>query len=132
MGPSKEETRRGQIGGFQGASRFQPPSTPDKGQMAALTTLPPKPRPLEDDVDRWAAALKRAGCRPVMDGTGWRASCPGAAHENGNRKNPALAVHPGDDGKVLVKCHAGCTFDEIRHALGMDSPPPAKSVLVES
>ena len=86
----------------------------------------------EDDVHRWTAALKRAGCRPVQEGDGWRASCPGAAHENGNRKNPALAVHPGDDGKVLVKCHAGCTFDEIRHALSMDSPPPAKSFLVES
>ena len=89
--------------------------------------------PQEDDVPRWAAALKRAGCRPFVEGNGWRASCPGAAHENGNRKNPALSVHPGDGGKVLVKCHVGCAFDEIRHALGMDSgPPPAKSGLVES
>ena len=94
--------------------------------------------PSHDDVHKWTAALKRAGCRPVSEGDGWRASCPGPNHKNGNRRNPALAVAMGDGGRVLVKCHVGCTFDEVRRALGMDAtavarPGPARSdAVVES
>lgn len=36
-------------------------------------------------------------------GGGWLARCP--AHED---RNPSLAIHDADDGKVLVCCHAGC------------------------
>ena len=86
-----------------------------------------------DDVQIWAAALKAAGCRPRPEGAGFRASCPGPRHKNGNRNNPALSIRQGDGGRVLVTCFAGCTFEDIRHSLGMDGAPPAGSVgLVES
>lgn len=42
------------------------------------------------------------------------ACCP--AHED---KNPSLSVSRGIDGRVLVYCHAGCTFEAIGDALGM-------------
>lgn len=37
-------------------------------------------------------------------GRGWICLCP--AHEN--TKTPALSVSDGSDGRLLVKCHAGC------------------------
>jgi hypothetical protein len=47
-------------------------------------------------------------------GTGWVARCP--AHED---RTPSLGVSEGDDGRVLVVCHAGCTVDAILVALGL-------------
>ena len=43
------------------------------------------------------------------------ACCP--AHED---KNPSLSASYTDE-TILVKCHAGCTFEEIVSAVGMDS-----------
>ena len=78
---------------------------------------------LLDDVKTWVAALKAAGCRPRPEGAGFRASCPGPNHANGNRKNPALSVRQGDGGRVLVSGHAGCcSFEEIRAALDIGTP----------
>ena len=42
------------------------------------------------------------------------AFCP--AHENTN--TPALSVKNADDGRLLAYCHAGCTFADVRAALG--------------
>ena len=70
-----------------------------------------------DDVQTWVAALKAAGCRPRPEGAGFRASCPGPNHANGNRRSPVLSITTGTDGRVLAKCHVGCTFEEIRDAL---------------
>jgi putative DNA primase/helicase len=42
------------------------------------------------------------------------ACCP--AH---NDKNPSLSVTEGDDGRVLLKCHAGCRTEDIVDALGL-------------
>lgn len=41
------------------------------------------------------------------------AYCP--AHDN--QRTPALSLSNGDDGRLLAKCHAGCTFPEIIGAL---------------
>src|SRR3989338_7330666 len=46
--------------------------------------------------------------------TGWQARCP--SHED---KHPSLSISVGDDGKVLIHCHAGCTPEEILGRLGM-------------
>lgn len=40
------------------------------------------------------------------------ACCP--AHED---KKPSLSIKEGDHGRVLVFCHVGCSFAEIRDAL---------------
>jgi hypothetical protein len=59
----------------------------------------------------------------------WMARCP--AHED---RSPSLSIGGGDDGRVLIKCFAGCLVDEIAGAVGLtvsdlfperpaDSPP---------
>lgn len=65
-----------------------------------------------------AAALGARHC-----GGGWMASCP--AHED---KTPSLAIGDGRDGRVLVKCHAGCGQDDVIAALrGMGLWPGSNS-----
>ena len=59
-------------------------------------------------------------------GKGWLARCP--AHED---RRPSLSVSEGDDGRALVKCHAGCKVDEICTAVGLrlaDLMPPADTL----
>jgi len=41
-------------------------------------------------------------------GSGWVARCP--AHED---RRASLSISEGDDGRVLVKCHAGCSLSAI-------------------
>lgn len=50
-------------------------------------------------------------------GPRWRAICP--AHESKHRTR-TLAVYEADDGRVLIKCHAGCTIEAITGAVGVD------------
>ena len=45
---------------------------------------------------------------------GWTCRCP--AHDD---KNASLSVREAEDGKILVKCFAGCRFDDIVRAAGM-------------
>jgi hypothetical protein len=45
-------------------------------------------------------------------GRTWMACCP--AHDD---KTPSLAIRDGVDGKVLVKCHAGCSQEAVIDAL---------------
>jgi hypothetical protein len=47
-------------------------------------------------------------------GDGWQARCP--AHDD---RKPSLSVREGDDGRILVKCHAGCTVEAVVRALGL-------------
>jgi putative DNA primase/helicase len=49
------------------------------------------------------------------NGNGWTAKCP--AH---NDKNPSLSVSEGQDGRVLVKCWAGCEYAAIMEAIRLD------------
>ena len=44
----------------------------------------------------------------------WVALCP--AHDD---RNPSLSVKTGDDGRALIHCHAGCSFEAIVAALGL-------------
>ncbi len=45
-------------------------------------------------------------------GAGWSARCP--AH---NDRTPSLSIRDADDGKVLVRCHAGCDQNAVIAAL---------------
>jgi len=45
----------------------------------------------------------------------WSARCP--AHDD---KSPSLSVAEADDGTLLIKCFAGCTFSEIFSSLDLD------------
>src|SRR5947208_418215 len=46
---------------------------------------------------------------------GWVACCP--AHED---RTPSLSVGQGDDGRVLLTCHAGCDLQAIVSSLGLE------------
>ena len=46
-------------------------------------------------------------------GSGYQASCP--AHQD---DKPSLSVAQGN-GRLLLKCHAGCSFESVRDALGL-------------
>jgi hypothetical protein len=47
--------------------------------------------------------------------TGWIARCP--AHED---RSPSLSISEGEGGRLLLHCHAGCTFDDILHAAAVE------------
>lgn len=56
------------------------------------------------------------GGRPKSGGF-FMACCP--AHDD---RNPSLKIEDGDNGKVLVKCWAGCTQDQVITALKVPEP----------
>jgi putative DNA primase/helicase len=66
---------------------------------------------VEDPVDTLLARLERVR----KQGSGFTALCP--AHSD---RNPSLSVIRGDDGRVLVRCHAGCTVEEVTAAVGLE------------
>ncbi len=41
-------------------------------------------------------------------GKGWIAKCP--AHDD---RKPSLSIDEGTDGRALIKCHAGCSTDDV-------------------
>src|SRR5215472_13401072 len=47
-------------------------------------------------------------------GRGWIAKCP--AHDD---RKPSLSISEGNDGRVLLKCLAGCDTHDVLAALGM-------------
>lgn len=55
-----------------------------------------------------------AGVRRTTAGR-WVALCP--AHDDGH---PSLSVAEGTDGRVLLRCWAGCSADSIVAAVGLD------------
>jgi hypothetical protein len=61
-------------------------------------------------VDNLLSRLKRV----KGTGSGWQARCP--AHED---RVASLSVSEGDDGRALVKCHAGCAAETVAAALGL-------------
>ena len=51
----------------------------------------------------------------MRSGEQYRARCP--AHDD---KRPSLAVRETAEGRVLLHCFAGCPFEEIVAALGLE------------
>jgi len=49
------------------------------------------------------------------NGDGYMAECP--SHDD---SNPSLSITEGDDGKVLLHCHAGCAFEDVVTALDLE------------
>src|SRR5689334_12038243 len=48
-------------------------------------------------------------------GKDWTAHCP--AHED---RTPSLSISEGDDGRVLLFCHVGCTTEKILSAIHLE------------
>ncbi|MGB0717626.1 MAG: AAA family ATPase, partial [Phycisphaerae bacterium] len=60
------------------------------------------------------------GHSPTQSGKGFIARCPVATHGKGDGdRHPSLSINEGAGGRVLLKCFAGCTFDEILNALDL-------------
>jgi hypothetical protein len=70
-----------------------------------------KSHPLDVVLDR----LRSQGSGPRSQGKGYSCRCP--AHED---RSPSLSIGPGDDGRVLVHCQAGCTLDAALAALVLE------------
>jgi hypothetical protein len=50
------------------------------------------------------------------NGKGYMAQCPVPQHRD---RQPSLSIGEAEDGNVLLKCHAGCTFEDIVAALDL-------------
>src|SRR5688500_12733337 len=61
--------------------------------------------------DPIARVLERLA-RVTKAGRGFIARCP--AHDDGR---PSLKIDRGDDGRVLLKCYAGCELESILEAI---------------
>lgn len=64
------------------------------------------------NLDDFLSRLK--GVRACPDGS-HDALCP--AHDD---RKPSLHVTKGEDGRILLFCHAGCTFEKILAAMGLE------------
>lgn len=66
-------------------------------------------------------------------GTGWEARCP--AHDD---RRASLSVKEGQEGRALLKCHAGCSTTSVVEKVGFSmrdlkrSPEPSRARRVES
>lgn len=69
-------------------------------------------------IDEVLSRLAGRNLKP-RSGGGWTAQCPCSAHQGGDRNN-SLAVDEGDGGKVIFKCFAGDSAEDVCRALGME------------
>lgn len=72
--------------------------------------------------DALAAVERTTGHPPKRNGQGWVCRCP--AHDD---HTPSLSVSEGDNGKTLLYCHAGCSYEAVAAALGLDRKPDPQS-----
>lgn len=73
-------------------------------------------------VERVLERLEQRGCDPHHAGGGWGSRCP--AHDD---HTPSLSISAGNDGRALVKCHAGCDTTAVLSEIGLelkDLQPP--------
>lgn len=60
------------------------------------------------------AVVDRLPSKPTRSAWGYMANCP--AH---NDRTPSLSIRMGRDGRVLIKCWAGCSTESVIDALGL-------------
>jgi hypothetical protein len=63
-------------------------------------------------------------------GSGWKARCP--AHHD---PSPSLGINVADDGKILLRCYAGCDWRDVCEAAEIDPRdlfPPKESVVKQN
>lgn len=72
--------------------------------------------------DALSALQRTTGHAPKLNGHGYICHCP--AHED---ETPSLSISEGDNGKVLLYCHAGCSYEAITAALGLDRKPATQA-----
>src|SRR5215212_9616993 len=75
------------------------------------------------------------GLKGRRNGGGWLVSCPCPNHGKGRGDHsPSLSLADGDDGRLLLRCFAGCDFLDILAELkrrgladGTTQPVPTKN-----
>ena len=73
---------------------------------------------------------KLGGVKSTGDGR-FAARCPVPSHGKGRGdKGPSLSVGESTEGKLLLYCHAGCSFTDIVRELGLENIPPEESRIV--
>ena len=83
--------------------------------------------------ERILAELESHGCSPTPSGHGHKAHCP--AHKD---TRESLAIDDGENGGVLVYCHADCEPLKIVEALGLTmrdlfaAPAPSRGRIVKT
>ncbi len=65
-------------------------------------------------VERVLRALEAHGCNPRPNGKGWEFRCP--CHED---RKASGSLAEGEEGRALLRCHAGCPVELIVAALGL-------------
>jgi hypothetical protein len=69
----------------------------------------------------------RLGCTSRPDASGnYACRCPCDLHKHGDR-SPSLSVKDGRDGRVLLFCHAGGNYRDVRAALVRLGVLPARA-----
>jgi hypothetical protein len=80
-------------------------------------------------VDLILNKILAAGVEPVETASGWESRCP--AHDD---QKASLSIAEAADGKVLIRCHAGCATEAIVEKLGLKMadlfPPKADTSIV--
>lgn len=69
---------------------------------------------IQSPLEKVLAALSVHHCNPTKSGNGYKARCP--AHDD---RSPSLSLSPGDGGRALVNCHAGCQTEHVLAAIGL-------------
>src|SRR5262245_15640896 len=69
---------------------------------------------MSEPLQRVLDALESAGLNPRRAGGGYSSRCP--AHED---NVPSLSISEGREGRVLMRCHAGCRAEEVVARLGL-------------
>lgn len=65
-----------------------------------------------------AADLARAAKGAIRNGGGWLIPCPCPSHGRGRGdRNPSLSIADGRDGRLLVRCYAGCDPAQVLREL---------------
>src|SRR6476661_223021 len=65
-----------------------------------------------------SADQKSVALKGRRNGNGWLVRCPCPNHGKGRGdRSPSLSVADGDDGRLLLRCFAGCEFLEILEEL---------------
>ena len=82
-----------------------------------------------DPTEQAISRLKELGKNPIGNGKQWTAQCP--AHED---RKASLSIDEGDNGGVVMNCHAGCDSKAVCQAMGMEESDltPANTVDVDS